>query len=40
MSGVDNFKDYIDWMPVKSRINNVPMRPTYKEGEVYWMSIG
>jgi len=40
MGGVDNFKDYSDWMPVKSRINNAPARPTYKEGEIYWMSIG
>ena len=27
-------------MPVKADINNNPVRPTYKEGEIYWMSIG
>jgi mRNA-degrading endonuclease toxin of MazEF toxin-antitoxin module len=33
-------KDYINWTPVKAKVNNAPKRPTYKEGEVFWVSIG
>lgn len=33
-------KDYTDWMLVKTKINNVPLRPTFREGEVYWACVG
>jgi mRNA-degrading endonuclease toxin of MazEF toxin-antitoxin module len=36
----DKSKDYLKWMPVKAEINNASVRPTYKEGEVFWMSVG
>jgi len=40
MNRMNSQKNYISWMPVKADINNNPVRPTYKEGEIYWMSIG
>ena len=34
------FKNYQKWMPIKTHINNNSVRPTYKEGYIYWMSLG
>ena len=33
-------KDYRNWMSVKAKIHNRGILPTYKEGKVYWLSVG
>ena len=36
----EKIKDHVRWMAVKSEVNNNFERPTYKEGDVYWICIG
>ena len=33
-------KDYAQWTPLKIALNNSTRRPTYKEGDVFWLGIG
>ena len=33
-------KNYLQWTPVKILLNKNTQRPTYKEGDVFWMSVG
>lgn len=33
-------KSYTNWTPVKSVIDATTKRPTYKEGDVFWLAVG
>ena len=33
-------KDYQEWMPIKATINNELRRPTYRDGDIFWVCIG